>query len=209
MSAQPALTTVPPRYRAQRRRSSQSRTAILEAVRDLLTARRLDELTVNEIVERAGISRPTFYSHFETKYSAVAALVADMGSSIYDLWLPVFDGTGPLREQQLREIGRVTLLAWRQQGALFGATIEGWHNDQEIHDAWNEVLEGFRVALTERLARWRPLTPRDAMAVPAMISFFERCVYLAVSVPGSPLGQSDDELADLLASVWVSSLRGK
>jgi hypothetical protein len=67
------------------------------------------------------------------------------------------------------------------------------------------VLERFRVALTTRLQRWRPLTAQDAMAVPAMIAFFERCVYLAVSVPDSPLGKSDDELADLLAAVWVSS----
>jgi AcrR family transcriptional regulator len=199
---------IPPRYGNQRRRSSQSRTAILDAVRELLTLRRLEDLQVNEIVERAEISRPTFYSHFETKYSVVAALVADMGQSIHDHWQPVFSGRGPIREDQLREVGRLTLQAWREQGALFGATIEGWHSDQEIHDAWNDVLERFRVALTERLARWRPLTARDEMAVPAMISFFERCVYLAVSVPDTPLGKSDDQLAELLASVWVKTLRG-
>lgn len=198
---------IPPRYRNQRRRSSQSRAAICQAVRELLTQRRLDELTVNEIVERAEISRPTFYAHFETKYSVVADLVAEMGQTIYDLWLPIFSGDGPLTEAQLTEVGVHTVRRWREQGAMYAATVEGWHSDQEIHDAWNVVLEGFRVSLTERLARWRPLRPQDAMLVPMMISTFERSVYLAVSVPDSPLGTSDEQLARVLASVWVTTLQ--
>lgn len=215
MSATPAAAAVPgpvpaipPRYRSQRRRSLQSRAAICDAVRELLTQRRLDELTVNEIVERAEISRPTFYSHFETKYSVVAALVEEMGETVYDHWRPVFAGEGPLTEAEVYDVALATLARWRERGALFAATVEGWHSDQEIHDAWNDVLERFNVALAARLARWRPLQPQDAMVVPAMVSFFERCVYLAVSVPDSPLGTSDEELARMLASVWVSSLRG-
>lgn len=207
--ALPAASSIPPRFRNQRRRSLQSRAAICDAVRELLAERRLDELTVNEIVERAQISRPTFYSHFETKYSVVAALVAESGETVYDHWRGVFAGDGPLTEAEIFEMGMDTLRQWRQSGALFAATIEGWHSDQEIHDAWNFVLERFQVALTERLERWRPLQPRDAMVVPAMISFFERCVYLAVSVPDSPLGTSDEQLSELLASVWVRSLAGE
>lgn len=205
-SAAASVSAIPPRYRSQRRRSLQSRAAICDAVRELLSERRLDELTVNEIVERAEISRPTFYSHFETKYSVVAAMVAEMGETVYDHWRDVFAGDGPLAEEAIHGVAMATLGRWREQGALFAATIEGWHSDQEIHDVWNDVLERFRVALTERLQRWRPLQPRDAMMVPAMISLFERCVYLAVSVPDSPLGTSDEQLADVLASVWVRSL---
>lgn len=211
MSASSAapVGAIPPRVRGQRRRSLQSRLAICEAVRELLLVRRLDDLTVNEIVERAEISRPTFYSHFETKYSVVADLVAEMGQTVYGHWAPIFAGDGPLSDVELRDVSALTLQAWREQGALFGATIEGWHSDHEIHDAWNDVLERFRVALTERVARWRPLQPADEMAVPAMIALFERCVYLAVSVPDSPLGTSDDQLARMLAAVWVRTLQGE
>ena len=205
-AAPAAPPAIPPRYRSQRRRSLQSRAAIVDAVRDLLSERRLDELTVNEIVERAEISRPTFYSHFETKYSVVAALVEEMGETVYDHWRPVFAGQGPLTESDLYDVSLATLSRWRERGALFAATIEGWHSDQEIHDAWNAVLERFNVALADRLAKWRPPQPHDAMVVPAMVSFFERCVYLAVSVPDSPLGTSDEQLSRMLASVWVNSL---
>jgi AcrR family transcriptional regulator len=206
--AVPAVTAVPPRFRNQRRRGSQSRAAICDAVRELLTERRLDDLTVNEIVERAEISRPTFYAHFETKYSVVAALVEEMGETVYDEWRPVFAGDGPLSEADVYAAGVATLARWRERGAMFAATVEGWHTDQEIHDVWNVVLDRFCRALTERVARWRPLEPKDSMIVPAMVSLFERSVYLAVSVPDSPLGASDTQLAEVLASVWVRSLAG-
>lgn len=197
---------IPARSRGQRRRTSQSRQAIIEAVRDLLTERRLDDLTVNEIVERAEISRPTFYSHFETKYSVIAALVADMGESVFDAWRPFFDGEGPIDEVDLRRLAVITLGLWREQGALFTATVEGWHSDQEIHDVWNPVLERFAAALKRRLTRWRPLTPADDLMAAALVSAFERCVYLAVATPESPLGRSDEELAGVLAAIWVRSL---
>lgn len=198
---------VPPRYRGQRRLASPSRQAITDAVRELLAVRRLDEVTVQEIVERAQISRPTFYAHFETKYSVVAALIADMGKTIYGRWAPFFDADGAIEEEVLREIAVLTLRDWREQATLFSATIEGWHSDQEIHDTWNDVLDRFVLALRKRVATVRPLEPEDDMVIPALVSLFERCVYLAVATPDSPLGRSDEELAGVLAMMWMRSLR--
>lgn len=199
--------SIPPRYRGQRRLASPSRQSITDAMRELLAVRRLDEVTVQEIVERAQISRPTFYAHFETKYSVVAALIADMGQTIYGRWAAFFDEDGPISEEELRSIAVLTLADWREQATLFAATIEGWHSDQEIHDTWNEVLDRFAAALRKRVARVRQLEPEDDMVVPALISLFERCVYLAVATPDSPLGRSDEELASVLAMMWVRSLR--
>lgn len=199
--------SIPPRYRGQRRLASPSRQAITDAVRELLTVRRLDEVTVQEIVDRAQISRPTFYAHFETKYSVVAALIADMGQTISELWRPFFEEQGAILEESLRAVSMATLQAWRDQAALFSATVEGWHSDQEIHDTWNEVLERFAAAIKVRVARVRPLGPEDDMVATALVSMFERCVYLAVATPGSPLGRSDEELAGVLAMMWMRCLR--
>ncbi|OUS96781.1 hypothetical protein CA951_03890 [Rhodococcus sp. NCIMB 12038] len=196
-----------PRRLKQRRLAAPSRQAITDAVRELLTIRRLDDLTVQEIVDRAQMSRPTFYSHFDTKYSVVAALIADMGRTIYDRWKPLFDGEGPIEEVTLRQAGLATIHGWREQATLFSATIEGWHSNDEIHDTWNDVLERFRIALMERLAKARPLEPTDDMVATALVSLYERCVYLAIATPDSPLGRSDEDLADMLAMMWMRSLR--
>lgn len=199
-------TDVPPRGR--RRRAPQTRLAILDAVGELLKSRRLDDLQVNEIVERAGISRQTFYVHFETKYSVIAALIADTGEGILAIWAPLFDGDGPIVEAQVRAVGKATIAQWRAQATLFSATIEGWHSDAEIHDVWNEVLARFEERFSARVRRHRSGTPRrnDDMLVGALMEAFQRCLYLAMSVPDSAFARSDDDLADMLAALWVGAL---
>lgn len=44
---------------------------IVGALRELLQAKRLDDITVTELVERCGISRQAFYYHFSDLYSVV------------------------------------------------------------------------------------------------------------------------------------------
>ena len=197
---------VPPRGR--RRRAPQTREAILEAVRELLAVRRLDDLQVNEIVERAGISRQTFYVHFETKYSVIAALIANTGEGILDVWSPLFDGEGPLQEAQIRKVSAQTIAHWREQATLFSATIEGWHTDAEIHDVWNDVLARFSERLTERVRKHRggKLRRDDDMLVTALMEAFQRCLYLGMSVPDSPFARSDEDMAALLGRLWIRSL---
>jgi AcrR family transcriptional regulator len=201
-----SMPAVPPRSRGRRQRSAGTRDAIAEAMRELLKTHRLDAVTVQEVVELAAVSRQTFYAHFETKYSVVAALVEEMGQVIYAEWASFLDGDGPLQEKELRQLGLVTLHRWREQATLFSATIEGWHSDQEIHDAWNEVLVQFAAALSARVHRVRKPKPGDDMLFPTLISLYERSVYLAVSAPDGPLGRSDNELAGVLAQIWLRSL---
>lgn len=202
----PLTDVVPPRTRGRRQRAPETREAVCEAVRDLLRIRRLDELTVNEIVERASISRPTFYAHFDTKYSVVAALIQDVGDGILGVWSPLFDGEGPLEEQQIREVGMSTIQRWRRQGALFTATVEGWHTDGEIHDAWSDILERFTEALSARVRRSGREHFSHDLLVSALVTLFERSLYLAVSSPDSVFARSDEELATVLAQIWAKML---
>lgn len=206
VTSEAASPAIPPRSRGRRQRSASTRDAITEAMRELLTVRRLEDVTVQEIVERAQVSRQTFYAHFETKYSVVADLVEDMGRTIYEHWRGFLEADGPILEAELHALGMLTLRSWRDQATLFSATIEGWHNDREIHDVWNDVLERFASGLAARVARVRPPQPDDDMVFPALISLYERCIYLGVSAPAGPFGRSDDELARVLAQIWLRSL---
>ncbi|WP_026910478.1 TetR/AcrR family transcriptional regulator [Patulibacter minatonensis] len=208
MAATRPVSDVPRRTRGRRRPAPQSHGAVLEAVRELLKVRRLDELTVAEIVERAGISRPTFYASFDTKYAVVATLIAGVGEGIYDIWQPFFSGEGPIDEAAVREPTIATVERWRRQGALFTATVEGWHSDPEIHEVWNEILQRFEREVLARLHRSRAPRAGDDMLAAAMVSMFERCLYLAVSDPDGPFGSSDEQLADTLSAVWARSLGG-
>src|SRR5437588_4797175 len=63
-------------YRAQRRstRSDRTRERIIAAVRELLAEGGFHESTVEEVADRAGISRATLYQHFRSRLELVDAI---------------------------------------------------------------------------------------------------------------------------------------
>lgn len=62
--------TKPPDRRVQR-----SRDVLLDALRALLMERGYEQLTVQNIIDRAGVGRATFYAHFESKDDLLASSV--------------------------------------------------------------------------------------------------------------------------------------
>src|SRR5712692_700199 len=63
-------------YRPGRRRepARQTRAAIMSAVRDLLAEGSFQEATVEQIAERAGVSRATLYQHFRSRMGLIDAI---------------------------------------------------------------------------------------------------------------------------------------
>lgn len=49
----------------------------MEAARQLLATNRFDAITLDQLVEQAGISKPTFYEHFPSKDALGARLLRD------------------------------------------------------------------------------------------------------------------------------------
>jgi AcrR family transcriptional regulator len=189
-----------------------SRTAILETVEELLRVRRLDELTVAEIVEAAGVSRATFYTHFDSKFSVVAALVRDIVNGVYENWRRWFEGDEPADEPTLRRYTDESVRRWHDHPALLAATVEGWHTDPEIHDLWQRTLDNFSAALAARIERDRaagrqPADDMDALALATGLCWMaERALYIAASSPESVLG-SEEALATTWAAIWARAMR--
>src|SRR4051812_20239990 len=63
-------------YRARQRpsRSERTRERIMQAVRELLAEGTFHESTVEEVAERAGISRATLYQHFRSRVDLIDAI---------------------------------------------------------------------------------------------------------------------------------------
>ena len=51
----------------QDRRSQRTQQALMDALIGLLAVKRYDEISINDIVERANVGRATFYAHFQDK----------------------------------------------------------------------------------------------------------------------------------------------
>jgi len=108
-------------------KSAATRARILSATREVLP--QADQLNVDEIARRAGVSVPTLYSHFRSKGSLLSALVDQVSkeAGLYAGFERVWaceDGESALR-------------------TMLGATLDFWH------DAWTFIQFGLRVRRTD------------------------------------------------------------
>lgn len=66
------------------RRQRKTRERILKAFTELLSHKKVNNITVGEIIERADVGRATFYSHFPTKDFLVKELNEELFCHIFD-----------------------------------------------------------------------------------------------------------------------------
>jgi len=71
-----------------RERRARTRAQIVEAAATLLAERPPEALTVDAIVEAAGVAKGTFYYHFQSINELVAAVGAKLGESLDELLTP-------------------------------------------------------------------------------------------------------------------------
>jgi AcrR family transcriptional regulator len=62
----------------QDRRSQRTRRLVISAMMELLAEKRYEAITIQDILDRAGIGRSTFYSHYFDKEDVQAALMEQM-----------------------------------------------------------------------------------------------------------------------------------
>ncbi len=72
------------------RRAARTRALLLEALPGLMAERGFERLTIQNIIDRAGVGRATFYAHFENKEELLAASVGRLRA-----WLEAMRGLYP------------------------------------------------------------------------------------------------------------------
>lgn len=70
------------------RRQRKSRQAIFNAFIELLSHKKINQITVADIIEKADIGRATFYAHFQTKDDLLKELCQELFCHIFDSLTP-------------------------------------------------------------------------------------------------------------------------
>jgi AcrR family transcriptional regulator len=184
--------------------------SILDAAEDLLAERPLGEITVADVIQAAGVARGSFYFYFESKEAVVAALLERIIDEVHDASLPWLDrGDTEPRRALTAAIGG-SLALWRRHAPVMRSTVESWQTAPAIRDLWGAVLDRFATESAaqidkDRAAGLAPEGPPSGTLAWALVAMNERTFYYAL-VRSEP--EADDELADTLTSIWVSSIYG-
>ncbi len=86
------------------RRQRKTREAIFSAFRELLQHRRYENITVQDIIDKADVGRSTFYSHFETKDALLYAICSDIFDHIFKGDMCNYPGATHSLEEKLAHI---------------------------------------------------------------------------------------------------------
>lgn len=158
------------------------------------------EISIEQIVKRAGLSRPTFYSHFKDKRALILELGLDLQRAVAeaaDPWLALGEG-------RVRDTLAAVLTAFTAHREVASAIAEAATYDDEVNAFWHTFHDRFMVIARDRIVASEPnLDPARAKARAfALVWMTERTVteYLA----GSDV--EEGPLLDELAAFWNNAL---
>ncbi|MGH2937909.1 MAG: TetR/AcrR family transcriptional regulator [Solirubrobacterales bacterium] len=182
---------------------------IFDATEQLLTETSLDALTVAEILEKADVSRTTFYRYFSSKHQVVSALLASLQLEMVDMMQPWYtrDVQPPL--EALNASITAVAAVWERHRPVLRACSENWHSDPEIGERWVQMMDRFVAGVSERIEHERQLglAPKGASSHRIALALTwgsEQQLYLAGFGMYGPNLERD--AVDTLVSIWLGSI---
>jgi TetR/AcrR family transcriptional regulator, ethionamide resistance regulator len=194
--------------RRRRRTPEVAEGEIIAAAEALLRERPFRELTVDEVMRRTDLSRPSFYVYFSDRHQLVLKVVEHLGAELFtmsDRWLRG-TGEGPdLARSALEGIVAVYV----EHGPVMRALADAAADDRGVEQAYNALVQSFIDAtarhIENEIAAGRVL-PLDAQeTATALVWMMER--YLVLSF-GSEPATPHKAVADTLATIWTRVLYG-
>jgi AcrR family transcriptional regulator len=194
--------------RRRRRTPQVAELEIIAAAEAFLRERPFRELTVDEVMRRTDLSRPSFYVYFRDRHHLVLRVVEHLGSELFtmsDRWLRG-TGEGPELAREALD-GIVTVYV--EHGPVMRALADAAADDPNVEQAYNALVESFIDAtarhIDEEIAAGRVLKLAPHETAKALVWMMER--YLNLSLGREPLTPAQT-VAETLATIWNRVLYG-
>jgi AcrR family transcriptional regulator len=190
----------------RRRRSPESaEREILQAAEALLAEVPFRDLTVDEVMARTTLSRPSFYVYFRDRHQLLVRLVEGIGRDLFEgasIWL---EGDGDVSESLAAVAAK-----YAEHGLVLGAIADAAGHDPEADSTYRALIERFVDATAERISadveagRGEPLDVAETAR--ALVWMSER--YLKESLGRVPQTPVETVVATLTA-IWARTLYGR
>ncbi|MGW2712609.1 TetR/AcrR family transcriptional regulator [Streptomyces sp. NPDC001356] len=185
-------------------RSAATRAQVMSALERLLdSGEAFSEISVQRILEEAGVSRATFYAHFQGKSDVLVRLTDALRESLLALAQQWDPGAGDGPDRFARFFEEVITIHRAHQGVLT-AVREAAAYDPAIGDFYTADLEGFdeavlRTLLSEQAAGSTPADLDAAAASRIIVWGGAQAIAHHIRVDD---GSGDVSFARELARIW-------
>jgi AcrR family transcriptional regulator len=197
------------RTKAPRADAARNRRALLAAARRVFERDGFVMARITDIAEEAGLAHGSFYSHFQGKEDALAAVLAEVGEEMLHPGPPLadFPDTDPVAVIHAANIAY--LEAYRRNARLMALLEQVATVDERFATVRRERSEAFLARNARAIRRLQRAGLADtaldpglaSLALSAMVS---RSAYAAFAV-GRP-SVSVEQLAETLTRLWVNAL---
>lgn len=127
------------------RRVIRTKKEILNALTKLMEQKSIDEITVREITDLAGINRGTFYLHYVDKYDLMEKSVNNLIIELRDMGIHIIsskEATGDLEERKEKTISSIaSIFEYVQENSRFIRSLLSEHSSYSFHHKFNEILK--------------------------------------------------------------------
>lgn len=196
------------RPKRRRRKPEAAESEILDAAESFLKERPFREMTVDDVMSRTGLSRPSFYEYFRDRHHLIMKLAERLGDWTYTVGEQWLSGATDSPVELRAGIERLVNL-YIDRGYVLNALADAARQDKQVEVAYENFIGRFidatanRVRLGLQSGVMKDVDPEEVAT--ALILMNER--YLLNKLAQNPRA-SAPTIVETLFTVWRRTLYG-
>ena len=181
----------------------------MDAAEALLREKPFRELTVDDLMRRTGLSRPSFYVYFRDRHDLVLKVVEHIGGELFVMSERWYKGTGD-GPALVRDAIDGVVGVFAEHGPVLRALADAASDDPRVEAAYVALIQRFVDATSRHIeaevAAGRIL-PLDAVQTATALTWMmER--YLQLTLGRGPIVPVD-QVSSALTTIWSRVLYGE
>lgn len=198
------------RPRRRRRSPEVAEREILAAAEELLRERPFRDLTVDEVMRRTELSRPSFYVYFRDRNHLVLRVVERLGEEIWAMsegWFENAGGAGG--PASFREALEGVVAVWDRHGPVMHALADAATVDQDVELAHAALMQSFIDVVAKHIEaeiEAGRILPLDAKETARALTLMNDAYLLAAL--GRTRTATPEKVVETLSTIWTRTFYG-
>jgi AcrR family transcriptional regulator len=192
--------------RRRRRTPEVAEAEIVAAAEALLKERPFRELTVDEVMRRTDLSRPSFYVYFRDRHHLILRVVEHLGNELRTMSQRWYTGSGD-GPAQAREAMEGIVDVYAEHGPVLRALADAAADDPEVEQVYGGLVQSFvdatRKHIEAEIAAGRVAALDAGETARALVWMMERYLNLSLGRAGAA---ERDKVAETLTTIWTRVL---